>query len=141
MVSARESGPVNTRNGDAVQIVVPSKAEYVRIVRKSIAEFAESLCMPRSAVEDLEVAISEAVSNIVRHAYKGCVGARPVKVKCTHRKRRLVIDVIDRGCGFEAPPDNVAPDISFDKEGGLGIILIKLLITVSHNYSDVYLLI
>ena len=114
--------------GDAIEIRVPCKPEYVRTVRRTIADFAESIDMPRSDVEEVEIAASEAVANIVRHAYTGLnCKIPPVRVKCSHKEGRLTIEVIDRGCGFIAPPNGVVPEVDMNRDGGLGIILIKSL--------------
>lgn len=115
------------RNGDVIEIKVPCKPEYVRTVRRAVAEFAESMNMPRSAVEEVEVAASEAVANIIRHAYVGLDRLPPVRVKCSHGKCGLMVEVSDKGRGFDAPPGGVIPEVDFDREGGLGIILIKSL--------------
>lgn len=112
--------------GDTIEIRVPCKPEYVRTVRRTIADFAESVDMPRSDVEEVEIAASEAVANIVRHAYKGLnCKIPPVRVKCSHAQGRLTVEVIDRGCGFNAPPTGVVPEVDMSRDGGLGIILIK----------------
>ncbi|MCE5200622.1 MAG: ATP-binding protein [Armatimonadota bacterium] len=113
--------------GNRIEIRVPCKPEYVRTVRKLIAEFAESANMPPRAVEEIEIAASEAVTNIVRHAYKGCTRNPRMCVKCAQRKSGLIVEVIDNGNGFNAPPDNVVPDVDPNREGGLGITLIKCL--------------
>jgi len=113
-------------SGDSIEIKVPCKPEYVRTVRRTIADFAESNNMPRSAVEEVEIAASEAVANVVRHAYAGYVDKIPlVRVKCSHRRGRLTVEIVDRGRGFEAPPNGVVPEVDFSRDGGLGIILIK----------------
>lgn len=113
---------------DVIEIRVPCKPEYVRTVRRTIAEFAESINMPRSAVEEVEIAASEAVANIVRHAY-GDADCRipPVRVKCFHNGGSLTVEVTDKGRGFAAPPTGVIPEIDMNRDGGMGIILMKLL--------------
>jgi len=118
---------VKVKTGDEIEIKVPCKAEYVRTVRKAIAEFAASINMPEGSVEDIEVAASEAVANVIRHAYGGSDNLPRVKVKCTRLKAGLLIEVADKGRGFDAPPANVIPEVDFDRDGGLGIILIKRL--------------
>lgn len=120
---------------DKIEIKVPCKAEYVRTVRRTVADFAHSADMPDSAVEELEIAASEAVANIVRHAYSGCEKTMPVWVKCACGREGLTVEVIDRGRGFAAPPDGITPEVDLDREGGIGIILIKCLMD-SVNYTS-----
>jgi anti-sigma regulatory factor (Ser/Thr protein kinase) len=113
---------------DEIEIRVPCKPEYVRTVRHAIADFAESIDMPRSDVEEVQIAASEAVANIVNHAYSG-LDSRipPVRVKCSHEQGKLTVEVIDRGRGFPAPSAGAIPEVDLNREGGLGIILIKCL--------------
>lgn len=125
----------NIDNGDQIEIRVPCKAEYVRTVRRTVADFAHSIDMPDWAVAEIEVAASEAVANIVRHAYVGAEKTMPVRVKCARGRDGLTVEVIDRGCGFAAPPDGIIPDVDLDREGGLGIILIKCLMDTV-NYTS-----
>lgn len=115
----------NRFNGDKLEIRVPCKPEYVRTIRRAVADFAASLNMPDSAVADIEIAASEAVANVIRHAYTGCQNLPPVRVKCAQSRSGLTVEVVDKGCGFNAPPRDVIPNVDFEKEGGLGIILIK----------------
>jgi len=58
---------------DVIEIRVPCKPEYVRTVRRTIAEFATFIDMPRSAIEEVEIAASEAVAN--KHPMPGAAGA------------------------------------------------------------------
>lgn len=119
---------VECESDDAIEIRVPCKPEYVRTVRHAVADFAESFNMPKSAVEEVEIAASEAVANIVRHAYVGLdTRIPPMRVKCFHKRDKLILEIIDRGCGFEVPRDEVIPEVDFSRDGGLGIILIKCL--------------
>jgi len=116
------------RPADAIEIRVPCKPEYVRMIRRTIADFAESVNMPRRDIEEMQIAASEAVANIVRHAYPNLKGSTPpVRVKCSHDGGRLTVEISDRGCGFDAPPAGVIPDVDLNRDGGLGIILIKCL--------------
>jgi serine/threonine-protein kinase RsbW len=113
---------------DTVELVVPGKPEYVRSVRLLAADIAESIPLPPSSVEELKVAVGEAITNVVRHAYHGCHDEIPVFIAFHRSENELVIEITDQGCGFDPPGDECVsrlPDLS--KVGGLGIILIKQL--------------
>jgi serine/threonine-protein kinase RsbW len=113
--------------GDELEIQVPCKAQYVRTIRRTVAEFAQFHHMTSADVEEMEIAASEAVSNVVRHAYSDRICLPPVRVRCLHSKGAITVEVSDDGRGFCAPPGNTIPQIDLDREGGLGIILIKTL--------------
>lgn len=114
---------------------VPCKPEYVRTIRRTVAEFAESIHMPHSAVEEVEIATSEAMANVIRHAYRGWEVTPPVRVRCERCNGSLTVEIVDRGCGFDAPPRGVIPEVDPDREGGLGIILIKSFMDRVHYSS------
>lgn len=110
---------------DTVELTVPSKPEYVRSVRMIAEQMAQSIPLSKASIDDLKVAVSEAVANVVRHAYSGECSVMPVDVVITRNEREIVVEVSDNGVGFNLPPDEhkLVPDLS--KEGGLGIILIR----------------
>ena len=114
-------------SGDELEIRVPCRAQYVRTIRRAVAEFAMFHHMARADVEEIEVAASEAVSNAVRHAYSNRACISPVRVRCLHSKGAITVEVCDNGRGFAAPADDMIPKVDFDREGGLGIIIIKML--------------
>ena len=123
----------NGHKGDKMEISIPCKPEYVRTVRRAVAEFAETVNLPNSAIEEIKIAASEAVANVIRHAYPGYAQIPPVKIECANNGNKLTVDVLDEGCGFDAPDDNVIPEVDIDRDGGLGIIFIKSLMD-SVNY-------
>ena len=71
---------------------------------------------------DLKLALTEACSNSVRHAYGD--GDGHVDISFELRDDRLIVEVADDGAGFEhdAEPTNGDEELS---EGGLGIAIIR----------------
>ncbi len=112
---------------DHIDITVPCKAEYVRTIRRAIADFAETFNINKIAIQDIEIAASEAVANVIKHAYPQHDTISVVHVRCTKQDDTITLEVEDKGCGFNPPPDNVIPNLNHDQDGGLGIILIKTL--------------
>jgi len=112
------------QNGDRIEIRVPCRAEYVRTIRRTLGEFAETLNMPGSAVEEVQIAASEAVTNIIEHAYGRLSRLPPLKVKCSHNTRGLVVEIADRGGGFRMLGNRPSIKACIQREGGLGITLI-----------------
>jgi anti-sigma regulatory factor (Ser/Thr protein kinase) len=108
-----------------IVLKIPCRPEYVRTVRMAVADFAKSLDMPPSVVEEIETAASEAVANVIRHAYEGQPRHARVRIRCAQGKSGMVVEIVDKGRGFEAPAHNVIPEVDLNREGGLGIILMK----------------
>ncbi|MGI6295028.1 MAG: ATP-binding protein [Armatimonadota bacterium] len=114
--------------GDAIEIRVPCKPEYVRTIRRTIAEFAGLIDMPRQAIEEVEIAASEAASNVVRHAYSGMAKCgQPIRVKCAYKAGDLIIEIIDKGSGFAVPTGQQTHELDLSRDGGFGIMLIRCL--------------
>lgn len=80
----------------------------VSVARIAVATFAAGADFTIPDIEEIKVAVSEAVSNAVLHAYPG--GEGEVTVSVTSQGDELVIEVRDQGCGI--------PDIEKAKEPG-----------------------
>ena len=122
---------------DNVELRVPCKPEYVRTVRTLVAEVAESVSLAPEAIEEVKVATSEAVANIVRHAYVDTdQSPEPVVIRCERSPGKLTIEIIDRGVGFKVPAAGAVPVPDIAREGGLGIILIRNLMDSVNYWSQ-----
>jgi serine/threonine-protein kinase RsbW len=119
------SSPTRSANGNArsVRLTIPAKAEYITLVRLALSGISNLRPLDDETLGDLKLAITEACSNSVRHAYRdGREGA--VKVVYELHPDRLVVEVCDDGEGF--PVDHELP-VSAESlaEGGLGIAIIR----------------
>ncbi len=83
---------------------VPARSENLAPVRQAVAQFAESLGAEPDVIEDVRLAVNEACSNVVRHAYGNEDG--DLEVAARPDGRRLLVQVRDSGRGFSAPTDN-----------------------------------
>ena len=92
----------------AVVLRIPAKPEYITLCRLALTGLAQLREIADDVMADLKLALTEAVSNSVRHAY-GPGGDGHVEVTYELRPDRLAIEVVDDGDGFD--PDE-AP--SFD---------------------------
>lgn len=109
----------------AVRLRIPAKPEYIALGRLALTGLAQARGLDSDTIADLKLALTEAVSNSVRHAYD-TVGEGQVEIRYELRGDRISVEVMDDGAGFD--PDE-AP--SFDgaelSEGGLGIAIIRTL--------------
>ncbi len=111
----------NGNSEHSVRLTIPAKAEYVSLCRLALTGLARVRRLDEEALADLKLAITEAASNSVRHAYDE--GGGTVEILYEVLPDRLVIEVSDRGDGFEPPPaEDDAGELS---EGGLGIAIIR----------------
>jgi serine/threonine-protein kinase RsbW len=110
-------------NGATVRLTIPARAEYITLCRLALTGIARVRELPEEVLADLKLALTEAASNSVRHAYSGKEDAGVVEISYELHPHRLVIEVSDEGDGFdpaeaEGPPEELS-------EGGLGIAIIR----------------
>jgi serine/threonine-protein kinase RsbW len=107
----------------AVRLRIPAKPEYIALCRLALTGLAQARALDSDTVADLKLALTEAVSNSVRHAY-GTPGEGQVDIRYELGPDRISVDVIDDGAGFD--PEE-APSFDGDElsEGGLGIAIIR----------------
>ena len=111
-------------NGDAVtvRLTIPARAEYITLCRLALTGIARLRELSDELVADLKLALTEAASNSVRHAY-GDKDAGVVDISYQLFSDRLVIEVADEGEGFD--PAEAEGDGAELSEGGLGIAIIR----------------
>jgi serine/threonine-protein kinase RsbW len=100
-----------------VRLTLPARPESIAVIRHVLGAFAEALALPPDLVEDMRLAVTEACTNVVRHAYDGEIG--PIDVVVRPDGDRLDVIVSDRGRGMGPSPDVDGP--------GLGLPLIAAL--------------
>jgi serine/threonine-protein kinase RsbW len=114
----------SSANGDAVtvRLTIPARAEYITLCRLALTGIARLRELSDELLADLKLALTEAASNSVRHAY-GDKDAGVVDISYQLFSDRLVIEVTDEGEGFDpAEAEGNAAELS---EGGLGIAIIR----------------
>ena len=79
----------------------PALAGSVPVVRRAVVEFARVAGIHGEALERVGLAVSEAVTNVVHHAYR----TQPGRVHITARaiNDELWVLVADEGCGHNLP--------------------------------------
>jgi serine/threonine-protein kinase RsbW len=98
-----------------VKLTVPARPENVSVIRHVLGAFAEALRLPDELIEDLRLAITEACTNVVRHAYPAGLSG-PVEISIRPEEERVNVVVADRGRGIGSSSDTTGP--------GLGLPLI-----------------
>jgi serine/threonine-protein kinase RsbW len=114
----RRTGETDTR---AIRLTIPAKAEYITLGRLALTGLSRLRPLGEETLADLKLALTEACSNSVRHAYGDHEGAVEILYELHHD--RLAIEVVDDGAGFgEAHAGEPGDDLV---EGGLGIAIIR----------------
>jgi serine/threonine-protein kinase RsbW len=109
-----------------VRLTIPAKPEYITLGRLALAGLA--LQRPGQftgeVLGDVKLALTEACTNSVRHAYGAAGGS--VAITYELHPDRLVVEVVDEGAGFDSPAQPVEPRNAEDElsVGGLGLAII-----------------
>ena len=105
-----------------MRLTIPARPEYITLCRLALTGLSRLRAFTDEQLADLKLALTEACSNSVRHAYdESAQGV--VEIVYELRPDRLVIEVTDNGDGFDPEtPYAGSEDLS---EGGLGIAIIR----------------
>mgnify|MGYP001183366107 CR=1 FL=1 len=119
-------------NSDYIEMIIPAKPEYLGVIRLAVSGIANRMGYAYDEIEDIKVAVTEACTNAVNHAYKD--GEGQIKVNFAVYEDRLEIFVVDQGRSFDVKamkekkaPVNAETSLEQLNEGGLGLFLIDAL--------------
>src|SRR2546421_9800470 len=119
-----ESAALRSNGGEGrmVRLIIPARPEYITLGRLALTGIGRLRALSDELLADLKLALTEAASNSVRHAYAGeHVGV--VEISYELHPDRLVIEVTDEGGGFDPAQAHVPPEEP--SEGGLGVAIIR----------------
>jgi serine/threonine-protein kinase RsbW len=124
-------------DGDAdgqIELKIPASSQWVRVARLTVAGVASRLHFGIDAVEDIKLAVAEAINNAIQHAPVEHGNAACVTITLESDENGLWISVADEGRihgGLDVPvqaEEEVEPVEPYDlPEGGLGLLLIRSL--------------
>ncbi|GGG24889.1 serine-protein kinase RsbW [Lysinibacillus alkalisoli] len=133
-----------TKNFDYIEMKFPAKPQYVSVIRLSVSSLASRLGFSYDEIEDLKIAVSEAVTNVVHHAYDE---DGEVVVGCALYEGKIELMISDYGSSFEyervkstVGPYHNESSIENLREGGLGLYLMDALmdeVLLANNESGV----
>jgi serine/threonine-protein kinase RsbW len=102
---------------------MPAKAEYITLCRLALAGISQLRDISDETLHDLKLALTEACTNSIRHAYDaGSEGQ--VQIVYELGDEEISIEVLDEGEGFVLDEASEADRMS---ESGLGIAIIRAL--------------
>ena len=106
-------------DGHWVTLTVPSHPEHMKLVRALVAVSAETVGFAKPDINCLCLAVDEACTNIIRHAYDGD-HTKTLEVHLGMHPDRM--DVKLRDYGTKADPAKIkSRDLSDIRPGGLGV--------------------
>lgn len=116
-----------------IELKIPAKPDYIGIVRLTLSGIASRMGYSYEEIEDLKIAVSEACTNAVQHAYPE-PEAGEVVIGFGIYENKLEMMVADRGKSFnfiqtkkDLGPYTEVSTVDQLTEGGLGLYLIETL--------------
>jgi serine/threonine-protein kinase RsbW len=82
-----------------VRLTMPARPEGVAVVRQALTGMADALAFDATVLADMKMAVSEACTNVVVHAYEDSDGLLEVDMQADDRG--LTIRVRDYGSGIQ----------------------------------------
>lgn len=111
----------------------------VPLLTEWIDQVVETFNLPMTASFNLNLALEEAVVNVMNYAYPGLT-EQPITLTAEKGDAQVTFQLIDSGTPFD-PTATEAPDITLSVEdrpiGGLGIFLVnQIMSSVAYRYED-----
>ena len=129
------------------KLQVKSRTENLSIIRDFISKSAIEAGLDNDVVENIILAVDEACTNIIKHAYKS-FPAGEIILKTKSTRSQFVVSITDYGSSFE-PSKIPEPDLQKyyrqKRVGGLGMYLMKTLVddvkyvSIPGKYNEVLL--
>lgn len=113
----------NTEMTKKFELHIPSNPEYLRVVRAAVTQISMLAGFSKLECSKIVLAVDEACSNVIRHAYKNKNG-QPIVMTCNILPTKLEITILDYGEPADIkniksrPLDDIRP-------GGLGVYIIR----------------
>lgn len=118
---------------ERVEVQIPSNPTFERVVRASADEIGRVLDFPHDRIEDLKLAVSEAVNNAIEHGNKNTEG-KLVAIVFTLDQDKLEVRIADQGEGVDIAQLDFSPQhveehhLDSDGRRGFGMFLISALV-------------
>ncbi|MBQ6383991.1 MAG: ATP-binding protein [Clostridia bacterium] len=122
------------------EITVPAAPDSVETVTAFVNEQLDAIRCPLPVRTQVDIAVDEVFSNIVRYAYGPEKGTATVRADVTDEPLSMTITFIDRGKPYN-PLTTAAPDTTLPARqrriGGLGVFILKnTMDDIAYEYRD-----
>ena len=121
-------------------LTVPAKIDALETVNEFVDQKLDAAGCPRMTQLQIRLAIEEIFVNITSYAYKPKDGDAEVRCEVLKDPLRVVIQFLDSGKPFDPlarDPADTSADALMEREGGLGILLVKnTMDDVKYSYEN-----
>lgn len=119
------------RTKNKYHLRIPSQTENLEIIREFVSRVARKVGFPEEDANKIELAVDEACTNVIEHAYSGdAKKIIDIVIQVDYPGQKMSVIITDQGRGFD-PSKLRAPDMKrYMQEmrvGGLGVYLMQSL--------------
>ena len=122
------------------ELQIPGETRALALVRMVVTSLAEDAGLPQEEIDKVEVAVDEACSNVLEHAYEALSPRPPVLLLIRSKGNQFVVDILDEGKSFDFDAHIMPEFPEHWYEGhtrGVGMFLIKKCMdTVLYGRTD-----
>lgn len=86
---------------DVIELKIPSLPKYVSVACLTVSNIACQMSFGKDTIEDIGLAVSEACTNVVKHAYEKKSASNVIVIRAGIYPDKLDIVVMDTGRGFD----------------------------------------
>ncbi|TDX51175.1 anti-sigma F factor [Orenia marismortui] len=104
------------------KLTIDSLSDNIGLARVTVASFASQLNFTLAELEEIKVAISEAVSNSIIHGYAEESGEIEIRMRVYGEQLEIIVK--DQGCGIEDIEAACEPAYTTAGRMGLGLVFI-----------------
>jgi serine/threonine-protein kinase RsbW len=116
---------------------IKSRTENLAAIRSFINSAATEAGLTKEVIDNIILAVDEACTNIIKHAYKYSPDGRII-ITLKPDKKTFTIEIIDYGKSFDPniiPNPDLQKYVDQGRVGGLGMYLMKTLMDEVKYYS------
>lgn len=123
-----------------IHLTIPARAEFIDIVRLTLFGIANKAGFSYEEIEDMKVAVTEACTNVVLHAYSNSQPGE-IEISFELEENGITIRIKDEGSSFKYEPAESKSVTLHDKElsevtsGGLGLFMMHALMDKVEVFS------
>jgi serine/threonine-protein kinase RsbW len=119
------------------KLTFPGRYDSLAAISEFVTQAAEAADLDERAIYAVQLAVDEASTNVIEHAYGG-EGRGEIEITCSINSDGLTVTLRDHGSPFDperVPPPDLAASLEERDAGGLGLNLMRRLMDEVHFHS------
>ncbi|HOW59698.1 MAG TPA: ATP-binding protein [Candidatus Omnitrophota bacterium] len=113
-----------------------AQSEVLPPLRRDLRQILTQIGWNKKTTAEILLAVDEALTNVIRHAYQGTFGKMTVQIEDAPERTEIILE--DQGKKFD-PTKAPLPELPRQKPGGLGIHFIMTImdqVFYDENYKE-----